>query len=593
VTVEKTISLDLGPDSYDIFIGRELGEFICEWILRIYSERNVYLLVDGPLYDLYEDELESIVRNIPHHVLRVESGEEKKRLESVEKIYAFLHNKGCDRGSLIICAGGGITGDMAGFAAATYMRGIDYVQIPTTLLAQVDSSVGGKTGVNFLDGKNMIGSFFQPRGVFIDLNYLSTIDERNFSAGLAEVLKCGFIGDREIINLLRGKSLEDVRSDEALLLEVISRSVRFKGDIVSRDEREGGLRRVLNFGHTIGHGIEEATSYRKFLHGEAVVAGMAMEGQISLLAGECSEETRNLIIGLIEDMGYELLPEIDYSRVFSLIGRDKKRISKTLSIPVVRGLGECEIREFALSDYEKFAADSLKFLKGFQEAKMGVKLEGELEADLKVLEMAGRFNDAEILIRKQLEIVPTDESLNLSLADLYMKQGKIIAAIKVLEGVIQLNPLCERAISMRNSLDRDLKEGKEDVLGKGGLGSPAETIIKVGDDVYRIEAAEGTEEETEITITGDEEDREVPPPSEEEEEEVPLVTVAMAEVLFREGEKEKALQVLDEVEQREGKREEASTLRDRILFSEKRGKKLKGTIVYLESFLRKIKGDEG
>ncbi len=589
MTVERTVSIDLGPDSYDIFVGKDLGEFVREWILRIYTGRTVFLLVDSLFYDLYEGDLEHVIYNIPHHVFRVETGEEKKNLESVKKIYTFLYDKGCDRGSLIISAGGGITGDMVGFAAGTFMRGIDYVQIPTTLLAQVDSSVGGKTGVNFLEGKNLIGSFTQPRGVFIDVNFLRTIDERNFSAGLAEVLKCGFIGDGEIINLLRGKKLEDLRSDEALLLDVISRSVRFKGDIVSRDEREEGLRRVLNFGHTIGHGIEEATSYRQFLHGEAIAAGMAMEGQISLLSGECSEETRNLIIGLLEDMGYELLPEIDYSHVFSLIGRDKKRISETLSIPVVKGQGAYGIREFSLSDYERLAADSLKFLKGFKEAKMGVKLKGELYDDLRALEVTGRFNDAESLIRKHLEVNPTDESLNLSLADLYMKQGKIVAAIKVVEGVIQFNPESERAVSMRKALESHLKEVKGDALEEGGFGSPAETIIKVGDEVYKIEGAE----ESELARSGIDEEMEGPPVTIEEVEDVPLVTVAMAKVLFKEGEKEKALEILDEIERKEGKREELSTLRETIISSGKREKKLKGTIIYLENFLRKIKGDKG
>lgn len=601
MTLEATVNVGLAPVSYDIFIGREMDDFIREWIHRMYPGRQVFLLVDGPFYELYENDLGSFLENINLEVFIVPSGERNKTLGTMEKVYNFLYEKGCDRGSLIISMGGGITGDIAGFAAASFMRGIDYIQIPTTLLAQVDSSVGGKTGVNFIEGKNLVGAFYQPRAVFIDTKYLETLDDREFRAGFGEVLKCGFVGDGEIVYLLRGKSLDEIRSDDSLLLDLITKSVRFKVDVVVRDEKEEGERRVLNFGHTIGHGIEEATSYEMFLHGEAVAAGMALESQICFLAGACLEEARNLIIGVLEDLGYEiLLEEVDYSRVFSLIGRDKKRVARNLWVPVVKDLGSSEIMAFTVQDYEKYAAESLKFIKAFEETKRGKILCHEVMADIQALMVGGRFNDAENLLKKNLDKDPTNETLNMTLARIYMNQKKNSAAIKVLEGILQMNPGNLEALELRKSLEPSLKEIYEKPLDEAETVSPAETIIKLGDEVYRIE---GVDDSGELEEMGEEAPvdsmkvsvDEFLEPEDEYDEGLkdgapPLNTIAMAEVLFREGKSERALEILDSLIERDGDEIRARNLKNRIQSGMARRNKLLGTVGYLEKFLEKIKG---
>ncbi len=602
MTVERTINVELGEKSYDIFIGNDLEKFIEEWMLRVYANNKVFMIIDAAFYEIYKDDVEQIFKNIDCHIFPLEASEERKNHDNARAVYEFLLDKECDRRSLIVSFGGGVTGDIVGFCAATFMRGVDYIQIPTTLLAQVDSSVGGKTGINFKDAKNVIGSFFQPRAVFIDIKYLSTLDDRNFLAGLAEVLKVGFIGDGEIIRLLRGKELDDIRSHTPLLMDVISRSIQYKIAVVEADEKESWQRKVLNFGHTIGHGIEEATSYTRLLHGEAVAAGMAIEAQISLTVGACAEETRNIVIGVLENLRYEILPEnVDYSNVFALFMRDKKRALDTLDVPVLTDVGRSEIRTFQLKDYEKYAVESLNFLQSFMEAKVSSKVEGEIYQDLDVLESSGRFNDAENLVMRLLDKDPTDEKLNLTLARLYSRQGKNVAALRILDEIIQLNPGNKEAIAMRREY-----EAIEDRMQPEGMGSevetiPSETVIKIGEDVYKIEGieddeyseGEGEEEPGEPYVVAEEpllEVREEAVPTLEEvaEDEIPVYTTAMAEVLLREGKRDKSLEVLEKILKDDPGNEGAIRLRDKIDSLQKKERMLNRYAEAINSFLQKI-----
>lgn len=594
--------MDIEDRSYDIFIGNELGTFIEEWLLRVYAEKRVYVVVDKRVYDIYEKDIEKIFSNTLYELFPLEVSEETKNQNSIQRIYEFLLEKECDRESLIVSFGGGVTGDIVGFSAATFMRGVDYIQVPTTLLAQVDSSVGGKTGINFRDAKNVIGAFYQPRAVFIDNKYLATLDDRNFMAGLAEILKVGFIGDSEIIEMIKGKTIADIRSFESVLVDLVARSLQFKADIVGADERESGLRRILNFGHTVGHAIEEATSYQRFLHGEAIAAGMALEAQISLIVGACSEETRNIVISVMEDLGYEILPEkVDYSKVFSLIVRDKKRTLHNIVAPVLNAIGRCELREFQLSEYDKFAAESLNFVKSFQEVKLSAKLRLEILDDLDVLESSGRFNDAENLVTRFLEKDPTNEKMNLVLARLYARQGKNSSAIRVIDEILQLNPGNKDAIAMRREFEESLDGALQDVEQAGWESIPVETVIRIDDDVYRIE---GISEDEETPDVGEEEvlrEEYVPdvPVAEERtgveslleedaEEGVPIYTSAMAEILLKEGKRDKSIEVLDEILKNAPEDESALRLREIILSLEEKEKVAEKYRTILERFLEKI-----
>src|ERR1700687_4436756 len=228
-------------------------------------------------------------------IVEMPNGERHKKLATVEKLSEQLSRLGADRNSVIIAFGGGVVGDVAGLVASLYMRGVDLVQIPTTVLAQVDASIGGKTGVNLLAGKNLVGTFHHPRTVLIDPAVLATLPDREFRAGLYEALKCGVIGRPELFRALETVDLKELRRDAAKLEWVIAESVRLKAEVVASDERENGLRRVLNLGHTIGHALEAETEYRHFLHGEAVAWGMIASAKIAATVDRIDQATASRI----------------------------------------------------------------------------------------------------------------------------------------------------------------------------------------------------------------------------------------------------------------------------------------------------------
>lgn len=228
-------------------------------------------------------------------VVEMRDGERYKKLATVEELAEKLVRLGASRDAVVLAFGGGVVGDVTGLLASVYMRGIDVVQIPTTVLAQVDASIGGKTGVNLRAGKNLLGTFHQPRAVLIDPEVLASLPERDFRAGLYESLKCGVIGNRELFESLERTPAKILRRNPAMLEWVIAESVRLKAAVVSADEREAGLRRVLNFGHTIGHALEAETAYRRFLHGEAIAWGMVAAANIAAAVGETTVDTAQRI----------------------------------------------------------------------------------------------------------------------------------------------------------------------------------------------------------------------------------------------------------------------------------------------------------
>ena len=280
---------------------------------------------------------------VPVETLLVPAGEQHKRLSTLERLCEELAAHKADRDSLLIALGGGVIGDMCGFLAAVYMRGVRFVQVPTTLLAQVDSSVGGKTGVNLAAGKNLVGSFNHPLAVFADIDTLTTLPPRELRAGLQESVKAGVIRDRALFEYMEQHAHLILGGDAAALQHVVEASVRMKAEVVGIDERENGLRMILNFGHTVGHAIEAATGYKALLHGEAIGWGMVAATRLAQMRSMLSGADAERIIALV--YRYSDLPPFEASiqQLVALTGSDKKKRSGTLSFILPTAIGHVEI----------------------------------------------------------------------------------------------------------------------------------------------------------------------------------------------------------------------------------------------------------
>ncbi len=286
-------------------------------------------------------------------VVEIPDGERFKTLATVETIYDAVLARGGDRSSLVVAVGGGVIGDVAGFAAATALRGLRLVMVPTTLLAQVDSSVGGKTGVNRTEGKNLVGSFYQPSLVVADTAALATLPEREFKAGLAEVVKYGVILDEELFATLEDKHEAVLARDAGLMADIVARCCRLKAAVVARDEREtGGYRVILNFGHTVGHGLERSAGYGHFLHGEAVAVGMAAAMRVSRALGICDQADADRLDQLLATLGLpsELPGDLDRAALLEAMGLDKKARGDKILFVVADGIGSCHTEALALAE---------------------------------------------------------------------------------------------------------------------------------------------------------------------------------------------------------------------------------------------------
>lgn len=339
----RTVSIQLGSRSYDIRIGSALLSGIgaaCTATglagrAAVVSNPTVAPLYAAPVVDsLAAAGFSPVLIEIP-------DGEEYKTAATLEDVYDHLIEAGIDRRDFIVALGGGVVGDLAGFAAATYLRGIPFVQIPTTLLAQVDSSVGGKTGIDHPKGKNLIGAFYQPSLVLADLDTLSTLSERHYRAGLAEVVKYGAVLDGTLFELLEAETERLLKRDAVLLGEVVATCCRLKAWVVEQDERESGLRAVLNYGHTLGHAFETLGGYRELVHGEAVAIGMACAAEISRASGFCSAGERDRLIALLRRLDLPVAPpETAPDLLAATLAGDKKSHAGTLSYICNRGIGD-------------------------------------------------------------------------------------------------------------------------------------------------------------------------------------------------------------------------------------------------------------
>jgi 3-dehydroquinate synthase len=344
----KEIPVSLGERSYKIVV--ESGA------LRRIGKRAERLGFHPPLAVITDPTVESHYGEITCKALQsqgyeigmftIAGGEICKNLDTVRDLYDRLVELRVERRGGIIALGGGLVGDIAGFTAATYLRGIRFIQVPTTLLAQVDASVGGKTGVDHAKGKNLIGAFHQPSLVVIDTATLKTLPAREIRCGLAEIIKHGIIGDQKIFQFV-AEHLDDLlRTDEEAYLQLIPRNCRFKAKVVEQDEKESGLRAILNFGHTVGHAIESLTGYSRYLHGEAVAIGMLTEIAVGIMLGISPESLFDDLLDLLRRAGYPLdLPDLSGERMIEAMRHDKKVEQQIIRMIIPKRLGQVEIRE--------------------------------------------------------------------------------------------------------------------------------------------------------------------------------------------------------------------------------------------------------
>jgi len=350
-----TLTVDLGERSYPIYIDSALlGQ---DELLKQHITGNSALIVSNEtVAPLYLEKVQAMLGGLKHEAVILPDGEKYKNLEVLNQIYDGLLRNRFDRNTTVIALGGGVVGDMAGFAAASYQRGVHLLQIPTTLLSQVDSSVGGKTGVNHALGKNMIGAFYQPKAVIADTDTLDTLPDRELSAGLAEVIKYGLICDADFFTWLEQNMSALLARDKKALTYAIEVSCQTKAEIVAADEREIGKRALLNLGHTFGHAIENGMGYGEWLHGEAVGTGMCMAAIMSEQLGWISKEETQKTIKLIEQAKLPVkAPESMTSGKFiELMSVDKKVLDGVLRLVLMKGIGKSLVTdEYKTDDLTK------------------------------------------------------------------------------------------------------------------------------------------------------------------------------------------------------------------------------------------------
>jgi len=318
---------------YVVYVGEGIGEFIRENL----KGRRLFVLTDSNVYTLYED----FLRRLSDNVHFFEAGEENKNYKTVLKIYDFLIENGADRYSTVVGVGGGVVGDIAGFAASSYMRGVKLIHVPTTLLAMVDSAIGGKTGINYHGLKNVVGSFYQPEAVFVDVEFLKTLPEREYLSAFAEVVKYGIIRDSELFDFLE-RNVQGIRKrDPRILKIVVERSIKNKVEIVEGDEKETGMRAILNFGHTFGHAIESLTGYRRFYHGEAVAIGMVKAMEVSERMGLVEKEDVDRVVKLLKSLKLPVAVSdgVEKEKMLEIMLKDKKNKNSSLRFVLTKGIG--------------------------------------------------------------------------------------------------------------------------------------------------------------------------------------------------------------------------------------------------------------
>jgi 3-dehydroquinate synthase len=357
----ERFNVGLGERSYPIWIGDGILQNLDEALKEIGFPKKVAVVSNPIVQDLYGDTVRQTLEKAGFSlsVILVPEGEEHKNLATLHTIFDALIQQGFDRTSGLIALGGGVVGDMAGFAAATFLRGIPFVQVPTTLLAQVDSSVGGKTAVNHPLGKNLIGAFYQPRHVHIDVATLKTLPGREFSAGMAEVVKYGVIRDAGFFCWLGQNRDELLELSPDALIATVKKSCQIKANVVEVDEKEGSVRAILNFGHTFGHAVETLSGYGEYRHGEAVAIGMVVAAAMSCRLGLCKDEDVRAIKDLLASFRLPTVPPPHNAEAYvEAMMRDKKVRQGVLRMVFNKGIGDCRVQE--ISDVRQMLTNVLQ-----------------------------------------------------------------------------------------------------------------------------------------------------------------------------------------------------------------------------------------
>ncbi len=350
----QNVHVDLGPRSYDIEIGDGNLPRVVQFVDTEQDDAHAVIITDANVDELYAEPVANALaeQGCEVDLLIVDAGEQSKSIDVAAELWERMLEEGTDRKSTVVAVGGGVVGDLSGFVAATFARGLNFVQVPTTLLAQVDSSVGGKVGINLPGAKNMIGSFWQPRGVLIDVNVLQSLPEREFNAGMAEVVKYGVIQDAEFFAYLE-RYIDAINSrDPAMLTHLVQRCCRLKADIVEQDEREEtGLRAILNYGHTFCHALEAATGYEQLLHGEGVAIGMLCASRLAEQLGRVDAAFTKRQQNLLESFGLPTtVPAVSHEELIELMYHDKKVERGKLRFVLPTRLGHVELVRDVSSD---------------------------------------------------------------------------------------------------------------------------------------------------------------------------------------------------------------------------------------------------
>ena len=342
-STQKVVRVGLDERSYPIIIEKGLLKRIGPDLKSLNIAKRYAVISDDHVAELYGRQLMNSLTEaaIAAEIITFPRGEANKNLQTIGMLSSRLAQKGFDRKDGLIALGGGVTGDITGFLASVYMRGIPFVQVPTTLLAQVDSSVGGKTGVDIPEGKNLVGTFYQPRVVYIDIGVLNTLPENELIGGLAEVIKYGVIADADFFHFLRDNRQQILNLDEKAISDTIARCCEIKAWVVEQDEREGDLRRILNYGHTIGHAIEAASDF-KLIHGLAIAIGMCIVARLAVKTGHLAQDEAGKIMNLVHDfkMPTDIPAELDRSRIKGYLKTDKKTVGGRVFFVLPKTIGE-------------------------------------------------------------------------------------------------------------------------------------------------------------------------------------------------------------------------------------------------------------
>lgn len=341
----QKINIELKERGYDILIGSGLLNEVSDMLRDFISGKKCFIITDDNVNRIYGDKILKSLESVCSSVVIADfpAGEGSKNLLTVENLYHKASSAGLDRSSVIVALGGGVTGDIAGFVAATYMRGIDFIQIPTTLLAMVDSSVGGKTGIDLPEGKNLVGAFWQPRLVLIDPAALLTLPEREIRCGLAEIVKYGIILDAAFFNLLELNTDKLLSLDMDFYAAIIGRCCELKAQVVTADERESNLRAILNYGHTFAHAIETVTGYKRLAHGEAVAIGMRMAAKFAVVTGRLKEESASRQEKLLRNLGLPCGIKVNPHMILDAMSKDKKVLKGGLRLVLPDSIGKVSV----------------------------------------------------------------------------------------------------------------------------------------------------------------------------------------------------------------------------------------------------------